>query len=54
MADTTTDAKATPPPPPPNTKGEQKFVRPKRKYTKKKDRLMGIIVSTEPVIVRFD
>jgi len=54
MDDTKNEPKATPPPPPPNAKGEQKFVRPKRKYTKKKDRLMGIVVSNETVIVRFD
>jgi len=29
-------------------------VRPKRQYIKKKDRLQGIKISTEPVIIRFD
>jgi hypothetical protein len=53
-ATTKNEQKETPPTPPPNPKGEQKFVRPKRKYTKKKDRLMGIVVSNEPVVVRFD
>jgi len=50
MDTTKSDTKANPPPPPPNPK----FVRPKRKYTKKKDRLVGIVVSNEPIVVRFD
>lgn len=54
MDDQTNERKVEPPPPPPNRKDEQKWVRPKRKYTKKKDRLNGIVVSNEPVIVRFD
>ena len=29
-------------------------VRPKRQYIKKKDRLQGIKISTEPVVIRFD
>jgi hypothetical protein len=54
METTKSDTKANPPPPTPTPKDDQKFVRPKRKYTKKKDRLVGIVVSNEPHIVRFD
>ena len=32
----------------------KKVERPKRKYIKKKDRLQGILVKHEQVIVRFD
>jgi hypothetical protein len=36
-----------------DTKGDTP-VRPKRQYIKKKDRLQGIKISTEPVVIRFD
>jgi hypothetical protein len=35
-------------------KTDEKVVRPKRKYIKKKDRLNGIVIKNEPVIIRFD
>jgi len=54
MDEPKSDAKVAPPPPPPTPTAEPKWVRPKRRYTKKKDRLKGILVSKEPVTVRFD
>lgn len=35
-------------------KTDEKVVRPKRKYIKKKDRLKGIVIKNEAVIIRFD
>lgn len=42
--------------PPKEVKKEEfpTYVRPKRKYTKAKDRLKGIVVSHETIKVRFD
>ena len=54
MSDTTADTKVEAPKVAVDTKTDTKFVRPKRRYIKKKDRLQGIIVKHEPVVIRFD
>lgn len=49
-----TDTKLLPPVVKTDKKTDEKVVRPKRKYIKKKDRLNGIIIKNEPVVIRFD
>ena len=53
-SNTKTDTNAVPPVVKTDKKTDEKVVRPKRKYIKKKDRLNGIIIKNEPVVIRFD